>query len=69
MAKPREKRQATKSSIREIPVTISAFNIGMLVSPIRLVRSLRFNACIPIAAAVPKIVAIKADKRAMIKVV
>ena len=35
---------AINNSIREIPVTISAFNIGILVIPIITVRNFAFNA-------------------------
>ncbi len=35
---PNRKPKLIKSSIREIPVTISAFSIGMLVMPIITVR-------------------------------
>ena len=67
--KPREKRNAMNRSIREIPVTISAFSIGMFVTPIINVRNLLLSACIPIAAAVPITVAIRAESRAMMSVV
>ena len=60
---------AMNNSIREIPVTISALSIGMFVTPIIKVLALLFKACIPIAPAVPMIVAIKAERSAIIKVV
>ena len=66
---PSENRNAMKSSIREMPVTISAFSMGMLVTPIMVVRNFRCMDWIPIAAAVPMTVAIRADRRAMIRVV
>ena len=55
--------------MREIPVTMSAFSIGMFVIAIMVVRNLLFSACMPIAAAVPIKVEINADKSAIIKVV
>ena len=66
---PRVKRNATKSSIREIPITISALSIGMLVTPIIKVRIFGFIAWIPREAAVPIKVAISAESNAMIRVV
>lgn len=43
----------TNSSIMEIPVTISAFNSGILVAPSMMVRFFLFMALMPIAASVP----------------
>jgi hypothetical protein len=61
--------QAMKSSIREIPVTISAFNMGILVTVIKKVLALDCMPLMATEAAVPIMVAIKADKRAMDSVV
>ena len=63
------KRNAMKRSIRDTPVTISAFSIGMFVTPIKRVRILEFIACMPSAAQVPINVAISAESNAMISVV
>ena len=60
---PSVKRRAINRSIREIPVTISALSMGIFVTPRKNVRIFDFIACIPIAAAVPNTVAIRADKR------
>ena len=66
--KPRVKRKAMNSSIREIPVTISAFNIGIFVTPmIRFLGSF-FMLRIATAAIVPRTVAIEADTKAIIRV-
>ena len=62
---PREIPNAMNISIREIPVTISEFNIGMLLSPMQIVLGSFFIEEIPIAAAVPRIVAISADRKAI----
>ncbi len=66
---PREKRKAMNKSISEIPVTISALSMGIFVTPIISVRYLRRKAWMPIAPAVPRIVAISADKSAISSVV
>jgi len=66
---PSVKRNAMKRSIRDTPVTISAFSIGMFVTPIKRVRILEFIACMPSAAQVPINVAISAESNAMISVV
>lgn len=58
---PSVKRNAMKRSIRDTPVTISAFSIGMFVTPIKRVRILEFIACMPSAAQVPINVAISAE--------
>jgi hypothetical protein len=52
-------------SIREIPVTISAFIMGMLVMPMMKERILAENANIAIHAKVPIIVAKIVDRTAM----
>ena len=39
---PREIPNAINASIREIPVTISEFSIGMLLIPMTMVRGIRF---------------------------
>ena len=62
--KPREIPKAMNSSIRESPVTISEFSIGILLSPMQIVRGSFFIAESPMAAAVPRIVAISADRNA-----
>ena len=67
--KPRVKFKATKINIKEIPVTISAFNIGIFVIAISMVLGVLFMLFIAIAAAVPRIVAIRAEEKAMIRVV
>ena len=69
LVKPRVKFKATKINIKEIPVTISAFNIGILVIAISMVLGVLFMLFIAIAAAVPRMVAIRAEEKAMIKVV
>lgn len=61
-------RNAMKSSIMDTPVTMSAFSIGMLVTPSIKVRNLRFMLWIPMDASVPITVAISAESRAMIRV-
>ncbi len=43
-------------SIREIPVTISAFNMGILVTPMMIARDLFFRLIMAIQATVPMIV-------------
>ena len=60
---------AIKRSIREIPVTMSAFNIGIFVTPIINVRDMLLNDWIPMAPAVPIIVAIMAERSAIVNVV
>ena len=61
-------RNAMNSSIIDTPVTISAFSIGMLVTPSIKVRNLRFILWIPMEAKVPITVAISAERSAMIRV-
>ena len=51
-----------------MPVTISAFSMGMLVIPISTARFFRFMLCRLIQAMVPSTVAINADKNAIINV-
>ncbi len=53
------------SSIREIPVTISAFSMGILVIPIKIVRFLRFIFCMAMQVMVPIKVAARAESSAM----
>ena len=55
-------------SMREIPVTISEFSIGILVTPMKTVRHLLFMELMPIEAQVPIKVASIADKNAMTSV-
>jgi hypothetical protein len=69
LVKPRVYLMATKISISEIPVTISALSIGILVIPSNIVRGIFFILFIAKAAAVPIIVAIRADKKAISNVV
>jgi hypothetical protein len=58
-----------KSNINEIPVTISAFIIGIWVTDIIIfLENLRLIAFIPTAAAVPKTVEIIAEETAIITV-
>ncbi len=63
--KPREIPKAINASIREIPVTISAFSMGMLVTPMRRERGTRFMPLMAMAAAVPIMTAIREDKNAI----
>ncbi len=49
-----------KASIREIPVTISEFSMGMLLIPMTIFRGVFFMLLMPMAAAVPKMVAARA---------
>jgi hypothetical protein len=60
---------ATNKSINDIPVTMSAFSMGILVMAIIIVRGVFFMLFIAIAAAVPINVAISADANAIISVV
>jgi hypothetical protein len=69
LVNPRVKCKATKTNIKEIPVTISAFSMGTFVIAIRIVLGVFFILLIAIAAADPKTVATKAEMNAMIKVV
>ena len=66
--KPSVYLSATNRSISDIPVTISAFSMGMLVMAIMIVRGV-FHAVYRYGAAVPIIVAIRADRTAIISVV
>ena len=61
-------RNAINNSIIDTPVTMSAFSIGMLVTPNIKVRNLRFILWIPMEAKVPITVAISAERSAMIRV-
>ena len=65
---PRLTPNAIKQSIREIPVTISAFISGILFIPITIVLGTFFMLLIPMHATVPIMVAISADRNAMIRV-
>ena len=60
--KSREIPNAINASIREIPVTISEFSIGMLLIPMTMVRGIRFMLLMPMAAIVPMTVAIRATQ-------
>ena len=66
--KPRDTPKAMKASIREMPVTISAFNIGILVIPMTMVWGICFMLLMAMEAAVPMMVAISADKNAISRV-
>lgn len=66
---PRENLNAINRSIRDMPVTMSAFSIGIFVTPMKRVRNLGFIAWMPMDAAVPMTVAARAETRAMIRVV
>ena len=65
---PKVKRKAINISIKDIPVTMSAFSIGTFVTPIIIFLGNFFIFRIAIAAMVPSTVAIKADKNAIISV-
>ena len=52
-----------------MPVTISAFSMGILVIPITTVRGTGFMDWMAMAAAVPMMAAARADTKAMISVV
>ena len=60
---------AIKRSIRLTPVTMSALSMGILVIPMIILLPLLFINCIPVHAAVPRIVARSADKKASTMVV
>ena len=66
---PRDMPKAMNASIREIPVTISAFSMGMLVMPITTVFGTALMELMEMAAAVPMMVAMSADTKAMTRVV
>ena len=68
VVKPRVIRQAINSSIKAIPVTISALSIGILVTTIEEVRMNVRIRVIPMAANVPITVEITAAISAMIMV-
>ena len=57
--------KAMNANIKEIPVTISAFSIGILVMPMIIVRGSGFMLLMAMDAAVPMMVAISADTKAM----
>ena len=54
-----------KRSIREIPVTISAFSMGMLVIPIIMARFLFFMPLMAMQATVPIQVEMAAERKAI----
>ena len=66
--KPKEIPKAINASIREIPVTISAFSMGMLVMPMITVFGKGFMLLMAMAAAVPMTVAKRAEAKAMTRV-
>ena len=63
--KPREMPKAIKASIREIPVTISEFSIGILFIDMTMLRGSCRMLRMPMAAAVPRMVATRAEIRAI----
>ena len=63
--KPREIPKAMKVSIREIPVTISEFKIGILLMPMVMFFGTRFMLLMPRAARVPRMVAARVEMKAM----
>ena len=65
---PRLMPNAINPSIKEIPVTISALSIGILLTAITTVLGTFLILLIPIAATVPISVAISADKNAITSV-
>ena len=67
--KPNRSPRLIKSSIREIPVTISAFSIGMLVIPIKIALFRLFMLDMAIQAIVPIMEAAKAERNAISRVV
>ena len=69
VSNPREMPKAMKASIREMPVTISAFSMGMLVIPMMAVRGAGRIFWMAMAAAVPIKVAIRAEAKATVSVV
>ena len=69
LEKPSVRPINTNSSISDIPVTISGFIIGMLVTDItEFFIALCLNLTIPVAAAVPMTEAIAAERVASIRV-
>ena len=62
---PRDTPKAMNMSIREMPVTMSEFKTGRLLMPIKMARGTLFKLLIPMAAAVPMTVAMRADKNAI----
>ena len=60
--------KAINASIREIPVTISAFSMGMLVTPMRTVLGRVPMLLMAMQAATPMTVAMRADSRAISRV-
>ena len=48
-----------------MPVTMSEFKTGRLLMPIKMARGTLFKLLIPMAAAVPMTVAMRADKNAI----
>ena len=57
------------NNIKEIPVTISAFSIGIFVTAVNIILGVFFIAFMAMDAMVPIITAMKADKNAIINVV
>ena len=55
--RPNRSPKLKKSNIREIPVTISAFSMGIFVMPMMIVRLFFFKLMMEIQAAVPMTVA------------
>jgi hypothetical protein len=68
VVKPKVKPTLIKRSIKEIPVTISAFNIGIFVMPIKIARPFFFILRIARQAIVPINVAKREAKKAIINV-
>ena len=64
---PRDMPKAMNASIREIPVTISAFSMGMLVMPITTVFGTALMELMEMAAAVPMMVAMFNSKQELPK--
>ena len=66
--KPNRSPMLMKRSMREIPVTISAFNMGILVIPMTTVRERFFRFIMAIQAMVPTTVATRDAISAIAKV-
>ena len=63
--KPKDIPKAIKASIREIPVTMSALSIGILVIPITIALCIGFMVLMAMQAATPITVAIRAERKAI----
>ena len=63
--KPKDIPKAMNASIREIPVTISALSMGILVIPITMALCTGFIVLMAIQAATPITVAIRAERKAI----